>query len=269
MDFVLVPAGTFEQGTPGVTNEERPYTATITRDYWVGRTEVTQGQWRAATGTTNPSCYQTSTGTSCTTSNANNDGPVESLDWYSALAYANWLSSQNGLQQCYTLSDCTDPGVPGWGDGLHSGCTGATCTGFTCTGYRLLTESDWERAARGGTASTYYWGSATDTATVGQYAWFSGNAGNRTQAVSAKWPNAYGLYDISGNVWEWVWDWYASAYPSVSAADYLGAASGSFRGRRGGSWFSSASVLRSAVRNVGVPTYRVFDLGVRLARTVP
>jgi hypothetical protein len=199
---------------------------------------------------------------------------VEKVDWYSALAYANWLSSQNGLQQCYTLSGCSDSST-GWHDGAHSGCTGATFTGLGCTGYRLLTESEWERAARGGTTSTYYWGEATDTTTVGQYAWFSDNSGGRTQPVGQKVMNAYGLYDMGGNVYEMVWDWvYTSSawipYPSGSATDYLGGSSGSGRGLRGGSWFNSASFLRSAFRGNGFfPSFRDYDLGVRLARTVP
>jgi sulfatase modifying factor 1 len=267
MDFVFVPSAPsgYQQGTPGATNEERPFTATITRNYFVSRTEVTQGQWKAATGGTNGSCFQSTTGTSCTTSNANNNGPVEQVDWYSTLAYANWLSVNQGLSACYTLSGCTDA-TSGWHDGADSGCTGATFTGLTCTGYRLLTESEWERAARGGTTSTYYWGEATDMATVGLYSWFGGNAGNRTHAVGGKQANVFGLYDMSGNVWEWVWDYFESAYPSSSATDYMGPSSGS-RTVRGGSWFNGASDLRSADRNFYLESDRINRIGFRLART--
>ena len=271
MDFVFVPSGTFQQGTPGAADEERPFSATISRNYFVSRTEVTQGQWKAATGGTNPSCYQSTTGTSCTTSNANNSGPVEQVDWYSTLAYANWLSINQGLSACYTLTGCSDP-TSGWQDGLHTGCTDATFTGLTCTGYRLLTESEWERAARGGTTSTYYWGEATDAATVGLYAWFSGNAGNRTQTVGAKQANLYGLFDMSGNLREWVWDWVYSVtswvnYPSGPATDYTGPPSGSNRGMRGGTWFDSVSDLRSPNRGRDSPADRANNVGFRLART--
>ena len=272
MDFVFVPSGTFQQGTSGATNEERPFNATISRNYFVSRTEVTQGQWKAATGGTNPSCFQSTTGTSCTTSNANNSGPVEQVDWYSAVAYANWLSLSQGLSQCYTLtpSTCADS-VSDWGDGSTS-CTTATFTGLTCTGYRLLTESEWERAARGNTTSTYYWGEATDSTTVGLYAWFSGNTGSRTQEVGRKQANNFGLLDMSGNAWEWVWDWVAGSsgyfsYPSGSTNDYEGPVTGSSRGFRGGGWANGAPSLRSAYRVYYSPTTRDSYVGFRLART--
>ncbi len=76
-----------------------------------------------------------------TTRNANDSGPVDRVDWYSTLAYANWLSTNQGLSACYTLTGCGDA-TSGWHDGAHSGCTEATFTGVSCTGYRLLTESE-------------------------------------------------------------------------------------------------------------------------------
>ena len=273
MDFVFIPSGTFQQGTPGAMDGERPYTATISRNYFVSRTEVTQGQWRAATGPANPSCFQSTTEASCSTSNANDSSPVEAVDWYSTLAYANWLSASQGLSSCYTLSPswCAER-ISDWADG-NTDCQSATFTGLSCTGYRLLTESEWERAARGGTRSTYYWGEATDTATVGLHAWFGGNAGNRTQPVGRKQANAYGLFDMSGNVWEWVWDWVADdglsyiSYPSGGATDYFGPESGSSRGFRGGGWGNDAFNLRSANRRNYAPSDRAFIVGFRLART--
>jgi formylglycine-generating enzyme required for sulfatase activity len=298
MDFVFVPAGTFVQGTPGATNDEQPYTATITRNYWVSRTEVTQGQWAEAmtawnalpsgsrtmsgwtgdtpTFGTTPSCFQTSGGTSCATGTTHSSGPVERVSWWDAVVFANVLSRHAGLQECYTLLGCsTATGVAGVGGGCSSGicnnefsCTAITFTGLSCTGYRLLTESEWERGARGGSTSAYYWGRASDTATVGQYVWFTSNAGGRTQPVAQKMANPFGLYEMIGNVQEWVLDGYASSYPSDSATDYIEERN-SYALVRGGDWNSAVSNLRSADRDFEFLRWRDGTIGVRLARTVP
>jgi sulfatase modifying factor 1 len=267
MDFVYVPSGTFSQGTPGATNEQRPYTATLTRNYSVSRTEVTQGQWQAVYGSLPARLTFQTCGLNC---------PVERVNWWESIDLANRLSQTNGLTACYTLSGCSGT-VGGSDDATSYRCTSVSYNA-SCSGYRLLTESEWERAARGGTTSTYYWGEATDAATVGQHAWFISNSGSRTQPVGQKLMNAYGLYDMSGNVSEWVWDWVDTGspfirdwipYPSDGATDYLGGSTGSYRGDRGPGWGSGASALRSAFRSRSDPTDRGSSLGLRLARTLP
>jgi formylglycine-generating enzyme required for sulfatase activity len=281
-----IPAGTFVMGSPtgevGQRTDETQHAVTISRSFFLGQTEVTQGQWKALSGGINPSCHQTTTGGGCDSSNANDSGPVEQVDWYSAAAFANARSSAEGLTSCYTLTGCINP-ANGWMDGVHTGCTDATFSGLTCTGYRLPTESEWEYAARAGTTTATYGGNlsaATGCVTLSgtggfaagtalsSLAWYECNSGGRTQAVAGKAANSFGLYDVLGNVWEWTGDRYGT-YPST-VTDPLGAATGPVRVFRGGSWFNFDGFLRAAYRGSDVSPYSYYSiLGFRLARTAP
>jgi len=129
-------------------------------------------------------------------------------------------------------------------------------------GKRLPTEAEWEYAARAGTTTRYYWGN--DTSEAGRYAWYSSNSGNTTHPVGQKEPNAWGLYDMVGNVWQWTADWYAKDYYGSSPErNPKGPGSGSLRVFRGGSWRSAPAGLRSARRDYGTPVYRRDLLGLR------
>jgi formylglycine-generating enzyme required for sulfatase activity len=130
--------------------------------------------------------------------------------------------------------------------------------------YRLPTEAEWEYAARAGSETRYSFGD--DRVQLGRYAWYSYSFGSGTRPVGQRQPNAWGLYDVHGNVLEWVSDWYdADYYLKSSSIDPYGPSSGSYRVIRGGSWFSKAGYCRSAYRGIYSPDYRDYYLGFRLA----
>lgn len=132
--------------------------------------------------------------------------------------------------------------------------------------YRLPTEAEWEYAARSGGKQEDYAGTASES-NLGDYAWYRANSGGKTHPVGQKKPNDLGLYDMSGNVWEWVQDWYAN-YPSSPIPDTAGHSSNSYRVNRGGSWINFPRRCRTAVRDYNYPDFKYFDLGFRLARTL-
>lgn len=232
-NFVLVPSGTFTMGrTSGEGNSNELPTHQVTLSTFViGKYEVTQAQYLAVMGT-NPSYFTAS------------DKPVERVTWFNAVAYCNALSIQEGLTPCYNTSN--------W-----------SCD-ISANGYRLPTEAEWEHAARGARNNPdYLYAGSNDLAGV---AWHSSNSGNTTHSVGTKAPNSIGIYDMSGNVWEWCNDWYGS-YSSGSQTDPLGPTSGSCRVYRGGSWFSNATYCRLAYRIINYPTFSYYNIGFRLARS--
>jgi formylglycine-generating enzyme required for sulfatase activity len=136
------------------------------------------------------------------------------------------------------------------------------------TGYRLPTEAEWEYAARAGTDTAFFYGD--DPSELDQYAWTASRERLRTQSVGQKQPNPWGFYDIYGNVWEWVQDWYAKDYYGVSpATDPQGPDSGVNKSNRGCSWFNFAKYCRSANRSDNSPNYKHYYLGFRLAYSEP
>lgn len=254
--FVKIPASTFDMGsTPGqpgygTTDYYGPesnhvHSVTLTHAYCVALTEVTRGQFQAVMGYKPPH-------TAHCNGQSEDDCPVEEVNWYESVAYTNAVSNAAGLQECYT---CT-------GTGTNVQCDVGP-NPYDCTGYRLLTEAEWEGAARCGT-DTAYAGSNTSA----EVAWTMENSNDSTHTVAGLAPNACGLYDMSGNVSEWTQDT-SPAYPSGAITDPVGAESGPYRTARGGSFLAEAVYASVSDRNDVRDGDGNSDRGFRLSRSIP
>ncbi len=232
-----VRAGRFELGCDADDRacepDEQPHTVTLTRPVLVGTHEVSQGLYAEVMGQ-NPA-YFTQCGPDC---------PVEQISWIDAVRFANALSQSEGLELCYTITADTVR----WPRGLD------------CSGYRLPTEAEWEVAARAGSSDPF---SGSDRAT--DVGWTGADSGGGPHPVGARLANAHGLYDMTGNVGEWVWDWYGVYAPK--STDPMGPEEGEARGVRGGSWFSQAAQARVTDRDWQPPDFAGFQVGLRLVRT--
>jgi formylglycine-generating enzyme required for sulfatase activity len=243
--MLFIPAGTFDMGCTAAqqtddhcgADESPVHSVTLTHDFYIGETEVTQGEYQAVMGS-NPSSFS-SCGSTC---------PVEYITWHEMAEYANALSLLDGLTECFSCSagECSTPNSP-----------------YTCDGYRLPTEAEWEYAARAGTDYVYSGSNnPSDVAIAGT------ESGNQTHPVAEKDSNDWGLYDMSGNVYEWTWDWYDSGYYSSSpSSDPEGATSDSYRVYRGGHYGHIAQGLRVSYRSYFTTTPRYSYIGLRLTRT--
>jgi formylglycine-generating enzyme required for sulfatase activity len=245
MSLVQIPAGTFTMGDANGQDDETPHQVTLTKGFELGVYEVTQEQYEAVMGT-NPSDFK------------GPQNPVEEVSWNDAVEFCRKLSALPSEKSA----------------------------GYV---YRLPTEAEWEYACRAGTKTAYSFGDSESE--LGDYAWFGDNSGDqqidalniwntdadnyfdrivnnncRTHPVGGKQPNAWGLYDMHGNVWEWCQDWYGD-YPKGSTTDPTGAASGSDRVLRGGSWGLDSDYCRSAFRNWDAPDNRSINFGFRVLRS--
>jgi formylglycine-generating enzyme required for sulfatase activity len=228
IEMLLIPGGTFNMGCSasnsyGCNGDETNHQVTLSKAFYLGKTEVTQAQWQAKM-VSNPSYFS---------GNANN--PVEQVSW-------NNIAGFN-----------------------------------TATGLRLPSEAEWEYACRGNTTTAFhsmpgYPNGTNDDSLLGNIAWFEGNNGAidtstyGTKPVAGKAANAFGMYDMSGNVLEWCNDWYG-VYSASNATDPAGPSSGSYRVLRGGRWSGYSDYCRSSTRGNIDPVYRDYNLGFRVART--
>ena len=257
--LATLPGGTFSMGCtsgdPGCQSNESPVRSVTLSAFQIGESEVTQAQWLSVVGGANPAYFASPLCPQC---------PVEQVSWYDAAVFCNRLSEAQGLTPCY-YSDAGYTQVYGKSGSTWSlPNTGTLYWNPAAKGYRLPTEAEWEYAARGGSATDLYSGSSTPT-NVG---WHDANSGSTTKVAKGLFPNGYGLYDMSGNVWEWCWDWYATNYPSSAETNPSGPSTGSNRVQRGGAWNSTSQLCRVTYRLDATPAYRFRSIGFRLARTL-
>ena len=254
--MVLVPSGTFSMGRTSGAGEtdELPVHSVTLSSFYMSKYEVIQADWNELLGN-NPSYFS-----------SDMYKPVEDVSWYAAIVYCNTLSIADGLIPVYSILGSTNP--LNWGAipiTLNNDWNAATMNA-AANGYRLPTEAEWEYAARGGVNTPDYTYSGSNT--LNDVAWTQSNSGSTTHPVGQLAPNGLGIYDMTGNVHEWCWDWYSNAYYAASEAiNPTGPAAGSWRILRGGSWNDFVSDLcRVPSRNALVPYTSVYTNGLRIVK---
>lgn len=216
--------------------------------------EITMEQFVAVTGLTNPSTFFTGVV----------NGPVQCTSWYHALVFCNKLSILDGLTPVYSIGGSTDPANWGAIPTSDNITWDAVVADWSANGYRLPTEAEWLFAAQGGNSSNDYFYAGSNN--VGDVAWYSGNSSNTTHTVGTKAANELGLKDMSGNVWEWCWDW-SSNDPIGPQTDYRGPASGIYRILGGGSYIDDASYCINSITWIYYnPSTRMIYGGFRIVR---
>jgi formylglycine-generating enzyme len=252
-EMMPVPGGTLTMGdTRGEGYEDELPNHQITLSgFYIGNYPVTQLEWLDVMDS-NPSALS-----------GKPDHPVESMNWYATLVYCNKRSLKEGLTPVYSIEGSTNP--DNWGEipTSTSASWNAVVADWQANGYRLATESEWEYAARGGSSIPDYLYAGSDQ--VDDVAWHSGNSGGSTQPVGLKNPNSLNIYDMSGNVYEWVWDW-RDLYTGEDKDNPTGPQTGTMRVERGGSHTQLPVRARVSNRNHSLPRNGNHHRGFRVVR---
>lgn len=239
--FAFVEGGNFSMGrNVGIEAHEKPEHQVNVHDFFISKFEITYNDFDRYTDSMKlPRNGDMDWGRS--------SHPVMVVSWLDAVGYCNWLSIQDHLIPCYVINGYDVI----WSD--------------TANGYRLPTEAEWEYAARGGRRSqkNLYAGSNQP----GAVAWFKDNSDGKSQPVAGKAANELGLFDMSGNLWEWVWDVYDAAYYQISPVNNpTGPVHGPYRVMRGGAWYNNADYITVSARQYHSPDFRQTSVGFRIAR---
>ena len=273
--MVLIPAGSFQMGDSfgEGSSDELPVHTVYVSAFFMDKHEVTKALWDEVASWAASNGYDMN---ALSASGKAVNHPAFNVTWYECAKWCNARSQKEGLTPCYTVGGAV----------YKTGDTDSVSCNFSASGYRLPTQAEWEKAARGGLSGKRFpWGDTINhsqanyyssssfaydvSPTRGYHPNYSNGVSPYTAPVGSFAANGYGLYDMAGNVAEWCWDWYLSGYYSSSpASDPRGPASGSYRYIRGGHWLLSADMCRSANGNLGTPGTAISLVGFRTARSL-